>query len=152
MLPNKPPSKLPNHPAGTVGLVLSACSLVPLPIIGGLVGSIVGAAGVRAARREPQRWSNGTGIAAVGVGLVLGTLPMLVFGIVKADDWTWIPFALALLQAGIVAGLAAGARHAVPGAAGALAGAGLAIGLVLGLVAFFVLLGELFWEAIFSGD
>ena len=151
MQPLPPPPRRKNHPAGTVGLVLSACSLVPLPVVGGLVGSLVGAAGVRAARRAPTRWEPTTGYVAVGVGLLLGTMPMLVFGIVKADDWTWIPFALTLVQAALVVGLAAGARNAVPGSMGVLAVAGIAIAGVFAVVAFFVLIAELFWDAIFSG-
>lgn len=135
-----------------MGLVLSACSLVPLTIVGGLLGSLVGAFGVRAARRDPQRWSPSTGIAAVVVGLVLGSLPALTFGIVKADDWGWVPFAVVLLHAAVVIGIAFGARSAVPGSMGVLAGTGLVIAGVLGVVAFFVFLGELFWDAIFSGD
>lgn len=145
------PHRPRSHPAGTVGVVLSACSLVPLPVVGGLVGSILGAVGVRAARRQPQLWSPASGWVAIGVGLALGTLPILVLTMVRADDWGWVPFGLVVLQAALVFGIAAGARSAVPGAAGVLGGAGIAIGMVLGLVAFFVLLAELFWEAIFSG-
>jgi hypothetical protein len=51
-----------------------------------------------------------------------------------------------------VVGVAYGARNAVPGSMGVLAGAGLVLAMALGLIAFFIFLGEVFWDAIFSGD
>lgn len=150
-VPPPPPGRR-SHPAGTAGLVLSCCALVPFTVVGGLVGSLLGAVGVRAARREPQRWSDGTARAAIAVGLVLGSVPGLVLAMVKADDWTWVPFGLLLVHAAVVFGLAFGVRAAVPGSMGVLSGAGLAVGLALAVVAFLVLMGELLWDAVFGGD
>lgn len=150
--PPPPPARLKSHPAGTVGLVLSLCSIAPLPVVGGLLGSLVGAFGVRATRRSPQQWSPGSGNAAVAVGLIFGTGLGLVFALVRADDWGWIPFAVVLAHAAVVVGIAYGARNAVPGSMGVLAGTGLVLALALGLIAFLIFLGEFMWDAVFNSS
>lgn len=148
-----------NHPLGTTGLVFSACSLVPLPVLGGVVGSLLGAIGGFAARRSGGRYGSTTADVAVGLGLVLGSIPLLALSLARADDWTWIPFGLAVGHAAIVCGLLAAGRASGPGAVGGavagsmgvLAAAGVAIAGVLALTAFFVFLGELLWDIVTGG-
>lgn len=138
------------HPLGTAGLVLSCCTIVPLPVVGGVVGSLLGAAGVRAARRSGGAQSPTTGLVAVGIGLVFGAIPLLVLTAVRADEWSWVPFGIAVTHVAAAAGIASGSRRgAAAGTAGVLGATGLVVAGVFALIAFFVFLGELVWDILF---
>lgn len=151
----EPPPR--SHPLGTAGLVLSCCSLFPLPAIGGVLGSLLGALGGRAARRSAGRFRPGTADAAVGIGLTFGAVPLLVLTAVRADDWTWVPFGAAVAHVAVVTGVAASARTGGPGAvggaaagtAGVLGATGGVVALAFALLAFLVFLGKLVWNTIF---
>jgi hypothetical protein len=137
--------------------VLSCCTIVPLPAIGGVLGSLLGALGGRAARRSGGRYRSSTGDLAVGIGLGFGAIPLLVLTAVRADAWTWIPFGIAAAHGAVVAGVSASARAGGPGAvggaaagtAGVLGATGTAVALVFGLLAFFVFLAKVVWHTLF---
>lgn len=151
------PSPPRSHPLGTAGLVLSCCTLVPLPAIGGVVGSLLGALGGRAARRSAGRYRPGTADVAVGIGLALGAVPLLVLTAVRADDWTWVPFGLAVAHVAVVSGIVASGRATGPGAvggaavgtAGVLGATGGVVALAFAVLAFLVFLGKLVWNTVF---
>lgn len=154
---NHPPARARNHPLGTAGLALSVCTLFPLPAVGGVVGSLLGAFGGRAARRSEGRFRADRADLAIGIGLVFGAIPLLVLTAVRADEWTWIPFGLAVAHVAVVSGVAASGRAAGPGAvagaaagtAGVLGATGGVVALAFALLAFLVFLGKLVWNTVF---
>lgn len=161
--PSAPPpsSNRRTHPLAVVSLVLSILGFFPLIIIGGLLGAPLGAIALGAIRRDPERLrGNGLAGAGIAIGMVSGVLVLATFGVVRADDWGWLPFAITVAYGGVVLGLAFGAhtRGARTGTAVALGTAGI-VAVVMGVVALvvvvtmlFALIGESFIDAILGRD
>lgn len=159
--PPQSPGQQRVHPLAVVSLVLSVLGFFPLLIIGGLIGAPLGAVAVRSIRRQPERY-RGAGLAVGGlvVGMVSGVLVLATFGVVRADDWGWIPFITTISYGALVVGLAA-AAHTGAGRAGGVAAFGAAgtvvavlgiIGLVFLIALLFTVIGEAFLDAILGRD
>lgn len=149
------------HPLAVVAMVLSVLGFVPLVIVGGLIGSLLGAVALGRIHRQPERY-RGTGLAgaAVAVGLVSGVLVLATFAVVRSDDWGWTPLIATAAYGGLVIGLAVVSRTTA-GRAGGAAALGLAgivaavvgiIGLVLLVTLVFTVIGEAFIDAILGRD
>ncbi len=132
------------HPLATASVVLSASGLAPLPVLGGFVGSGLGAAAGILIRREPSRWTGAERAdAAVVVGIVTGPLLLATFGVLVREGWGWALFGAAVAYAAIVAGAAAAGRSGGRGAVGAAALGVLAVVGLLGMTIGVVLLVDL---------
>lgn len=116
------------HPLATVSLVLSVLGFFALPVVGGLLGSLLGAVALRATSRNPERWS-GRNRATVGIvlGLVNGVLMFSIFALVRHDDWGDGPVLAAVIYAATIGALI-GSTRSPHGAlwGGALAAGGVA--------------------------
>lgn len=158
--PTRPPASTGQarlHPLAVASLVLSVLGFVPLVIVGGLLGSLLGAIALGSIRRDPARY-RGEGLATGGlaVGLVSGVLVLTTFCIVRSDDWGWNPLIATAAYAGLVLGLAAVSRTAAgrvgavaaAGVTGILAAALMLIGLVLLITLAFTTIFEGFLDAI----
>jgi hypothetical protein len=133
-----PGAVVPVHPLATWGLILS-CIGFGIPIVGGLVGATLGAAGAQAIAREPERWGGaGRARAAVAIGLLSGAVPLAVISMV--NDWGAGPVALVLVYGAVIVALVMAARPGGrPSAGGVLGGATLGAGGIV--VAALVLIG-----------
>jgi len=163
-LPPPPPGRLQPtarptrpHPLAVASLTLSVLGFVPLIIVGGLLGSLLGALALGAVRRSPDRYGGeGLAMAGLGVGMVSGVLVLGTFSIVRSDDWGWSPLLATVAYAGLVLGLAARARTtagratgaAAAGVVGILAAGAMIIGLVLLITLAFTTIFEGFLDAI----
>jgi hypothetical protein len=148
--PPAPPAGGPQvrtHPLATWGLILS-CVGFGIPVVGGLVGATLGAAGAQAIAREPERWGGaGRARAAVAIGLLSGAVPLAVVSMV--NDWGAGPLVLLLVYGAVIVGLVMAAKPggrtsagrviggATLGAGGIAVGALVLIGLVLAIVFLF---------------
>lgn len=127
------PAPLRTHPLATVSIITSAMGFVPLIIVGGLVGSAMGAIASVLIRRQPERWGGAAvADAGVAVGLLTGVVMLAIFGVVRADDWGWGPLVATIAYGTLIAGVA-GYSHG--GRRGALVGAGIGAGSVVAIVA-----------------
>jgi hypothetical protein len=141
-------------------VALSASTVVPLPVLGGVAGSLLGALALLLIARGRRRWG-GERLAgiAVGLGLLLGGLPLVLITLLRADDWGGGPFAAAVTHVVAVGALAGASRtggrigpRAAAGAAGATATVA-AIGvLALAGVLFVVYLLVLLFESVTGVD
>lgn len=155
-----PSTRRRSHPLAVAAMVLSACTLVPLPVLGGVAGSLMGALALVVIARSPRRWG-GEDLAtvAVGLGLLLGGLPLVVITLLRADDWGSWPFAAAVAYVAAVGALTGASRaggrfgpQAAAGAATATGGVAAMAALAFAGVFFVVFLLVLLFESVTGID
>ncbi|WP_436794817.1 hypothetical protein [Actinospongicola halichondriae] len=142
----------------TVALVASATGIV-VPILGPVVGVALGMRTLWSLRDRTPNDASRQAMIAVGIGLGAIAVPIIVVGLVKADDWTFAPLvaALGILSVVLAAALrlgGMGAGAAAATVAGTVAGVSLlAVGAIVAVVAIgwlFVLLVREFFAALFG--
>ncbi len=98
--PQAPPVELSPTPGTAPSNGLAVASLITgiagfsfVPVVGGIVATLLGALALRREREDPERYT-GRGIAIAGMimGTLNGVVPLLVLTLFVSDDWTPIPF------------------------------------------------------------
>ena len=139
-------------------MVASATGIV-LPAVGPVVGVAIGLRTLWELRDRTPNEASRRSMAAVGVGLAAIAVPVLVVGVVKADDWSLAPLvasvcvlAVTLAIALRLGGMGGGAAAAT--VAGTVAGVSvvaiIAIVAVLAIGWLFVLIVRAFFAALFG--
>lgn len=154
--PPQAPSRARTHPLAIASVVTSSMGFVPLIIVGGLVGSAMGAVAGILIRRRPDRWGGAAlADAGLGIGLVTGVLMLAVFGLVRSDDWGWAPLAATVAYGAVVVALASygrsGGRAGLVGAGAGAAGVVAAVALVVGIVVLLVSVFRLMIQGLAEG-
>ena len=139
-------------------MAASATGLV-IPAIGPVVGIAVGLYTLWALRHRTPNEASRRSMAGVGIGLAAIAVPVVVVGLVKADEWTFAPLVAALCVLALtltialqLGGMGGGAAAAT--VAGTVAGVSLlaivAIAAVLAIGWLFVLIVREFFAVLFG--